>query len=996
MLANSGLPVQRSLEGAKADIILLSLAAGDYARVEVLQTGSDVVVNLFDPDGNKLARIDSPNVNLGPEPVSLIAEKFGNYRIEVTLGDPKQGRGAYQATLLEKRAALPADLELVTAEREFMEARDLQKQRTADSRQAARTKYARALDVFQRNGRTYQQGLVVNVMGLMSAEGGNYPPALEYFQQAVRLFEQVSDSHMLLSAIINIGSMQDLLGQPQSAFETYDRGLAIARKQNDAVREGDLQNNIGKLQYDTGEWQQAINNYRLALEILRASGDTRRQAYALDNVATAYGALGQPEQALELFREALPLHRATGDPRGEAGTLRGIANMYRDINQPAEAVKNYELSIAVRRAMDDRRGEADTLASLGIAQSRLSQLDAASATLTKSLELAKSTGDRRVEAYAMNCLAENSLRAGKTPEAADWAARSLAVYREIESRTGTEQALEQLARSESSQDKLDAARKHMEEALSLIDLTRTRTDSAQLRTSFFAGREEAYGFYVGLLMRARAAGGDSTLVAKAFETSERARARALIEMLSDSGADPRRDADPALLRREHEITQLLNAKGSRLFAMANPGSPAALALKQEIRTLELEYSEVEASVRKSSPRYAALTQPAALSLEQIRRDLLDADTVLLEFTLAEPHSYLWIADRNGLTFRELPARDVVETAVRQVMQLVVARQNTAAEDAARHLSQMLFGTSPPAGAGKRLAIVPDGALQTVPMAMLPIPGTIPGTCEPILMHHEVVTLPSLSALAALRQEAAGRTPAPKTVAVFADPAFEANPSAPAGESRILEHLADTSADGTAAATRLRVPRLPYTLREADEILKAAGSKSSSLRAVGVKASREAALDSQLSQYRYIHFATHGYLDIERPSLSALVLSQVDEKNRPVDGFLRVNDIYNLRLNADLVVLSACQTGLGKEVRGEGIMGLTRAFLYAGAPRVIVSLWNVNDRATATLMGSLYRKMLGQGMRPAEALRAAQLELRTNKQWASPYYWAAFQLQGDWK
>jgi len=222
--------------------------------------------------------------------------------------------------------------------------------------------------------------------------------------------------------------------------------------------------------------------------------------------------------------------------------------------------------------------------------------------------------------------------------------------------------------------------------------------------------------------------------------------------------------------------------------------------------------------------------------------------------------------------------------------------------------------------------------------------------------------------------------------MFADPVFESGTASSGDESRILEHL----------ATGPHIPRLPYTLREADEILKAAGAPASSLRAVGRKASREAALDAGLRDYRYIHFATHGFLDTERPSLSALVLSQIDENGRPVDGFLRVNDIYGMRLNADLVVLSACQTGLGKEVRGEGVMGLTRAFMYAGAPRVIVSLWSVNDRATATLMAELYRNMLSRGMRPADALRKAQLKLRKSKDWPSPYYWAAFQLQGDWR
>jgi CHAT domain-containing protein len=270
-------------------------------------------------------------------------------------------------------------------------------------------------------------------------------------------------------------------------------------------------------------------------------------------------------------------------------------------------------------------------------------------------------------------------------------------------------------------------------------------------------------------------------------------------------------------------------------------------------------------------------------------------------------------------------------------------------------------------------------------------------------------LPSASAIAALRAQTAGRAPAQKLLAVFADPVFDpsdprvaSGPSAgkqlalaqppDANASRLLEHLAVTQSGGD---TRLRIPRLPFTLQEADRILNVAHDPSD-LKATGFEASRVEALSGVLGQYRYLHFATHGYLDTERPELSALVLSQLDRQGRPVDGFLRVNDIYNSRLAADLVVLSACQTGLGKEVRGEGLMGLTRAFLYAGVPRVIVSLWSVDDRATAELMAAFYRSLLRDHKRPSEALLAAQQELRKHKEWQAPYYWAAFVQQGDWR
>lgn len=250
--------------------------------------------------------------------------------------------------------------------------------------------------------------------------------------------------------------------------------------------------------------------------------------------------------------------------------------------------------------------------------------------------------------------------------------------------------------------------------------------------------------------------------------------------------------------------------------------------------------------------------------------------------------------------------------------------------------------------------------------------------------------------------------------MFADPVFDtSDPRAGkpgpglndstavrSGESlRVLEHLAADAGTGSAYLSGgvggLTIQRLPFTAQEADRIL-ALSKSPGDLRAVGFAASRPAAVGGRLGQYRYLHFATHGYLDLERPGLSALLLSQVDESGRPQDGFLRVTDIYNSRLSADLAVLSACQTGLGKEVRGEGLMGLTRAFLYAGVPRVVVSLWNVNDRATAELMATLYRGILQQNKTPAAALRAAQLQLRKQKRWESPYYWAAFVQQGEWK
>jgi CHAT domain-containing protein len=278
-----------------------------------------------------------------------------------------------------------------------------------------------------------------------------------------------------------------------------------------------------------------------------------------------------------------------------------------------------------------------------------------------------------------------------------------------------------------------------------------------------------------------------------------------------------------------------------------------------------------------------------------------------------------------------------------------------------------------------------------------------GSGEALVVHHEIVTTPSASTLAILRRENVGRKPAPKVLAVLADPVFSPNDSRlirareeqAAAATRDAEEPLERSLNDVGLAGP-RLFRLPGTRREAAGILSLV-PEADRKEALDFDASRATLMSPEIGQYRILHLATHGLLNGVHPELSGLVFSMVDRQGIPQDGFLRLNEIYNLKLAADLVVLSACQTGLGKETRGEGLVGLTRGFMYAGAPRVMASLWKVDDRATAELMKKFYTAMLGkEALRPAAALRAAQIQLRKTKGFEDPYYWAAFTLEGEWR
>ena len=427
-------------------------------------------------------------------------------------------------------------------------------------------------------------------------------------------------------------------------------------------------------------------------------------------------------------------------------------------------------------------------------------------------------------------------------------------------------------------------------------------------------------------------------------------------------------------------------------------------------------------------------------MPEIQKQVLDADTVLLEYSLGTDHSYLWVVTQTSITSYELPKQVEIETAARafytfartpppKVTKPGVAeelqRQSQAqAAQVAAQLSRLLIAPAAALIGKKRLLIVADGALQYVPFAALPVPTTnasgAPGL--PLIIEHEIVNLPSASTLAVLRREMGEHQPASKTLAVLADPVFErtderitartvsvetanttpkaqtnnAAPDAQTTETRGLGLFVVKSAKESGVADDgVRIPRLPGTRREAEAIVKLVPAAQRK-EALDFAASRQTATSPDLSQYRFVHFATHGFLNSQHPELSGIALSMVDEKGNPQDGFLRLHDVFNLKLPAELVVLSACQTGLGKEIKGEGLVGLTRGFMYAGAPRVVVSLWSVSDVGTAELMTRFYSGMLKDKLRPAAALRAAQVSMIDDKRFASPFFWAAFTLQGEWQ
>ena len=948
-------PIERELAGGEAHSYRIMLNRGEYLHVAVDQRGIDVVVALRGPDGAQLMEMDGLSGMLGMEEVSWEAASAGGYVLEVRAKAKAANAGRYEVRVEKAAAATARERARITAEQLYMEG--------------------------------------IRAQG--EGRGEALEKAIKKYGEAVEKWRGAGERKWEAQTLLNLGVIYANLSQHEKARDYYEQALAISREIKDREGEGITLGNLGNVYENLSQYEKARDYYEQALAISREIKDRRGVAETLGNLGNVYANLSQHEKARDYYEQALAIRREIKDRRGVAETLGNLGVIYANLSQEYEKARDYyEQALAIRRETKDRRGEGQTLKNLGNVYESLSQ------------------HERAREHFE----------------------QALAISREIKDSGGEASTLLSVASLERDRGNLSEARKQIESALAIVENLRATYTNQELRAAYFASVQDYYEFYIDLLMRLHKQDPAAGHEAAALQASERARARALLDLLAEAGADIRQGVDPQLVERERSLQRQLNIKAQQQTKLLSgqQTTEQAAAIAREIESLTNEYQQLQAQIRQSSPRYAALTQPVPLSLKEIQAQLLDADTLLLEYSLGQERSYLWAVTPASITSYELPKQAEIEEVARQVYAQMAKAGQVARTDAsgqrgigdalsqsphvaaATRLSQMLLSPVSAQLGKKRLLIVSDGALQFIPFAALPIP-TVGKTIayQPLIAKHEIVSLPSASTLAVLRRETGRRAPAPKAVAVLADPVFEKtderlkmSAAQPEGGNGARAVGADTdrglglevtkaAEESGVASVGLRIPRLPGTKREAEQILKLVPATERKA-AFDFAASHATATSPELSQYRYVHFATHGFLNSQHPELSGIMLSMFDERGQPQDGFLRAHEVFNLKLPAELVVLSACQTGLGKEVRGEGLVGLTRGFMYAGAPRVVVSLWSVSDAATAELMTRFYRKMLQDKMRPAAALRSAQVSLMKEKKWNAPFYWAAFTLQGEWR
>ena len=865
----------------------------------------------------------------------------------------------------------------------------------------------------------------LNTLGLVYDGLGERQKALDHYFQVLTLVRVVGDRYGEAVTLNNIGGIYSEFGEMQRALDYFNRSLPLRRALGDRAGEAAVLSNIGWVYDDLGESQRALDYYNQALPLKRAVADRDSESVTLVHVGNLYLALGEGWKALDYYNHALPLARAVGDRDLEARTLTGMAEVYSSMRESQQALDYFKQSLMLRRAVGDPDGEGRTLNGMGLVYAYLGERQEALDHYHEALHLRRMVGDLAGEAATLANIAAVDREKDNLGDALGQIEAAIKIVESLRTKvTG-----EELRASYFSTVQNNYA--FYVEVLMRLD-QRHPDDRNEAKALEVAERSRARSL-LDTLAEAQAdirKGADPALLERERSLRQLLKGKEAVQIKLLNGKHTEEQA--AAIKKEiadvvaqyQEVEEQIRTTSPRYAALTQPQPLTAPEIQQQLdaNTLLLEYALGD------EHSYLWAVRPDSLSsFELPKRSAVET---------AARRFYDLLTARNKQLKGETEAQ----------RQARLQQAETQYPQAAAALSRMLLGPVAPLMKGKRLVIVADGALQYIPFSALPEPlsGKIaslnhrPRTVNqasltPLVVQHEIINLPSASVLAVLRQEIKGRQPAPNVVAVLADPVFDAHdprvnrtagssvskvqypahkpegtrgpegtqtvadaetasPAASLTESRLTRSAVEV---GLGRGGELHFARLAFSRREAQDIV-AAAPAGKGMMAVDFKANLQTATDPELAHYRIVHFATHGLLNSEHPELSGLVLSLVDEQGRPQDGFLQLQDIYNLNLPVDLVVLSACETALGKEIRGEGLMGLTRGFMYAGAPRVIASVWKVDDVATAELMKRLYRGMLTDGLPPAAALRQSQIEMWKQPRWQSSYYWAAFVIQGEWR
>jgi CHAT domain-containing protein len=828
--------------------------------------------------------------------------------------------------------------------------------------------------------------------------------AEELARQALDLSEKAGDKARAANAMVYLGAALSYQGRQTEAAAVAQKGVSVARESGDKKVLAQALNTAAGVAEGLGRSEDALAYLYQALDAAHESGYQVMQYMALLNIGELYVHVGDPNQAEAPLLESLRLGREikhTETIRDPSKKAVEMALAYLGEMEIArhrfEAALNYYEQVYASHP-ESPLWVITALQGMAEAQEQLGQHQKAIDLLREAMPLAEATSAGAPYAFILSDLGRSQESLGQLEDALASQNRALAVIHQGGGNADYEWQFEsRIGHVERALGHDDEALEHYQEAIKGIE----RLRSVTLNTE---------GGRAGVLERSRATYAETADLLfdlhrpeQALEVAERGRARAFLEMLTEARVGVADELTPDQRKREDTILSHVSSLQKELWKQ-NLSAEERKRNEAEMTSAETDLEKFHLEVRQSNPHYASVRYPEPIDVREIQSKLLDNRTALIEFLLGDKRSLAWVITRDKVTTSILPGRKDIEervAAYRQVLRervsaLTLEQSLTKINARGRELYDLIFKPIENDVAFRQtLIVVPDGTLGYLPFETL-VTASGHGKNAYLAQKFAIVYGPSASALVTV-EEMNRQFMLRKQLLAFGDPVvtvangLQKTVSEPRSNESVSK-LQRPSPTDDYEERGFSLARLPYTR---DEVMGIGNLFPPDQRQLylGADAREERVKSEKLDDFRYIHFATHGFLDELHPGRSGILLSRAPDSKE--DGILQTGEIMRLKLNADIVTLSACSTGLGKLVTGEGVLGLTRAFFYAGARNVAVSLWNVNDSATATLMESFYLN-LKRGLPKSEALRQAKLSLLHNSQitWQHPYFWAGFVLEGQ--
>jgi len=846
-----------------------------------------------------------------------------------------------------------------------------------------------------------------------------YKEALEITEALAESAKARADPEHVLYAAMNTGIYHRLLGDYAKAETRLKEALATAEEYGNRVTQNTCISNLSDVYMLQDDYSQALDYGRRWLTMARSLYNQRNEGQALDIkrsegralgfIGAVYRALGDLDQALTYYQQSLSLAREINDLENTASMLSDLGTVYIELKAYDGALTAFQEALQITRQTKNRVLEIEALAGQAYLYFAINNYPAALVAQAQALQLARDISTPNWEGTSLNALGFIQLRLSDIQAATRSFQDGLAIGARIRGPSIIWQARVGLAAICERQGAIDQAREHYQKAIEALERVRGRLGAEDERVGFFQDKVKVYKDLVAALMRLHVKDATKHYDAEAFHFSERGRARALLDLLGEA-RNVDQAIDPDLLKRQEEIqaaiselnTQLIDERSKELDKQ---DMTKVKKLEEDLGKADAEQADWLRELRRRNRRYADLKYPEPLNLEQARRTL-DNQSLILAYSLGEQASFLFAVSHNGHLAATLKASAAeIRDGVEKMVAAITDRNNPSPDEYRRQAARLYQLLIRPAGkllVGKReLIIVADGVLHRLPFeALLGSPSAKAGAITPsdprlwpyLVSQFAISYAPSVSAWARLQDYHREAGAPQKAFVAFADPNYNRQ------EQRQNDSIVASLTRG-AGVERLNLNQLRHSRHEVEEIARLFGEGEAKLYLDDEASEENVKAEDRLSRYRIVHFSAHGLISETRPRFSGIVLTLPKAGNdgkttSKEDGLLSAYEIFNLKLNAELVALSACETGLGKEVKGEGIMGLMRAFMYAGTPSVVVSLWKVDDESAADLMIGFYRYWQGGGkgkLSKAEALRRAQLD--AIKQGSLPYYWAPFVLVG---